>query len=239
MTVVLDVQGLVVAYDDAEILRGVSLEVRPGEAVGVIGPNGAGKTTLFKTICGLLRPRAGSISWEGVRLDGRPAHEIARRGVVYVPAERELFPQLTVGDNLMLGAYAAPTGVRGRLARVFGLFPQLAKRRPQRAETLSGGEQQMLAVGRAVMAKPRVLLLDEPSTGLAPLVGADMYRQLAALKEEGLTILLAEQQVPLALAFCDRIYVLENGRVVLSGPPEALLRDPALKRAYLGVDVPQ
>jgi branched-chain amino acid transport system ATP-binding protein len=239
VTAVLRVERLVAAYDDIQVLREVSLEVRPGEAVGVIGPNGAGKTTLFKAICGLLRPRAGQISWEGVRLDGRPAHDVARRGVVYVPAERELFPQLTVADNLTLGAYAAPAGVGGRMARVYDLFPRLAARRPQRAETLSGGEQQMLAIGRAVMAKPRLMLLDEPSTGLAPRVVAAMYHQLTTLRKDGLTILLAEQQVPLALSFCDRIYVLENGRVVLSGPPQVLLGDPGLKRAYLGVEVPQ
>jgi branched-chain amino acid transport system ATP-binding protein len=237
--VVLQVQGLVVAYDDIQILREVSLDVRPGEAVGVIGPNGAGKTTLFKAISGLLRPQAGHIFWHDMRLDGRRAHDIARLGLVYVPAERELFPQMTVADNLMLGAYVAPAGVQKQLARVYDLFPRLAARRPQRAETLSGGEQQMLAIGRAVMAKPKMLLLDEPSTGLAPQIVAAMYHQLTTLRQEGLTILLAEQQVPLALSLCDRIYVLENGRVVLSGPPQTLLRDPVLKRAYLGVDVPQ
>ncbi len=237
MTAVLQVQSLVVAYDDIQILREVSLDVRLGEAVGVIGPNGAGKTTLFKAISGLLRPQAGQIFWDGMRLDGRRAHDIARRGLVYVPAERELFPQMTVTDNLMLGAYVAPASVHGQLARVYDLFPRLAARGPQRAETLSGGEQQMLAIGRAVMAKPKMLLLDEPSTGLAPQIVAAMYHQLTTLRQEGLTILLAEQQVPLALSLCDRIYVLENGRVVLSGPPQTLLSDPGLKRAYLGVDV--
>jgi len=237
VTSLLQVERLVVAYDDIQVLREVSLEVREGEAVGVIGPNGAGKTTLFKAIAGLLRPRAGHIAWEGIRLDGRPAHDVARRGIVYVPAERELFPQMTVADNLTLGAYAARAGVRSRLARVYELFPRLAARRPQRSETLSGGEQQMLAIGRAVMARPKVLLLDEPSTGLAPRVVAAVYHQLTTLRRDGLTILLAEQQVPLALSFCDRIYVLENGHVVLSGPPQALLNDPALKRAYLGVEV--
>lgn len=229
-------QGLAVAYGDTAILHGVSLEVHRGEAVGVIGPNGAGKTTLFRTIAGLLRPREGTITWEGARLDGRPPHEVARRGVVYVPAERELFPQMTVLENLELGAYPHPAGRDQLLGLVYGLFPRLRERRRQRAETLSGGEQQMLAIGRGVMTRPRVLLLDEPSTGLAPRLVAEMYRQLGRLREEGLTILLAEQQVPLALSFCERVYVLESGRVVLSGPPEALLRDRALKRAYLGVE---
>jgi branched-chain amino acid transport system ATP-binding protein len=233
---VLRAEGLAVAYGDTAVLHGVSLEVRRGEAVGVIGPNGAGKTTLFKAIAGLLRPRHGQITWDGVRLDGRPAHEVARRGVVYVPAERELFPQMTVLENLELGAYPHPEGRQGLLDLVYRLFPRLRERRRQRAETLSGGEQQMLAIGRGVMTRPQVLLLDEPSTGLAPRLVAELYGQLGRLREEGLTILLAEQQVPLALSFCGRIYVLESGRVVLSGPPEALLGDPALKRAYLGVE---
>ena len=229
-------ERLAVAYGETAVLRGVSLEVHRGEAVGVIGPNGAGKTTLFRTIAGLLRPRDGTITWEGVRLDGRRPHEVARRGVVYVPAERELFPQMTVLENLELGAFPHPAGRRELLGLVYRLVPRLQERQRQRAETLSGGEQQMLAIGRGVMTRPRLLLLDEPSTGLAPRLVAEMYRQLGRLREEGLTILLAEQQVPLALSFCERIYVLENGRVVLAGPPEALLGDPALKRAYLGVE---
>jgi branched-chain amino acid transport system ATP-binding protein len=232
---VLRADRLAVGYGETAVLHEVTLEVRRGEAVGVIGPNGAGKTTLFRTIAGLLRPRAGSVTWDGVRLDGRPPHEVARRGVVYVPAERELFPQMTVFENLELGAYPHPDGREGLLDRVYHLFPRLRERRRQRAETLSGGEQQMLAIGRGVMTRPQVLLLDEPSTGLAPRLVAEMYRQLGRLREEGLTMLLAEQQVPLALAFCERIYVLESGRVVLAGPPEALLDDPALKRAYLGM----
>jgi branched-chain amino acid transport system ATP-binding protein len=232
---VLRADRLAAGYGETAVLHEVTLEVRRGEAVGVIGPNGAGKTTLFRTIAGLLRPRAGSVTWDGVRLDGRPPHEVARRGVVYVPAERELFPQMTVFENLELGAYPHPDGREGLLDRVYHLFPRLRERRRQRAETLSGGEQQMLAIGRGVMTRPQVLLLDEPSTGLAPRLVAEMYRQLGRLREEGLTMLLAEQQVPLALAFCERIYVLESGRVVLAGPPEALLDDPALKRAYLGM----
>jgi branched-chain amino acid transport system ATP-binding protein len=233
---VLTAERLSAGYDETLVLREVSLQVARGEAVGVIGPNGAGKTTLFKAVAGFLRPRAGTISWDGVRLDGRPAHEVARRGIVYVPAERELFPQMTVLENLELGAYATPAGSEGLLETVYGLFPRLRERRRQRAETLSGGEQQMLAIGRGVMRRPQVLLLDEPSTGLAPRLVAEMYRQLTRLRGEGLTIVLAEQQVPLALSFCERIYVLENGRIVLAGPPQALTGDPALKRAYLGMD---
>jgi branched-chain amino acid transport system ATP-binding protein len=233
---VLRAEDLSVGYGDTAVLHGVSLEVRPGEAVGIIGPNGAGKTTLFRAIAGLLPPRAGRVTWDGARLDGQPAHAVARRGVVYVPAERELFPQMTVLENLELGAYPHPAGSEALLATVYRLFPRLQERRRQRAETLSGGEQQMLAIGRGVMTRPRVLLLDEPSTGLAPRLVAEVYRQLTRLREDGLTILVAEQQVPLALSFCERIYVLEGGRIALSGPPDALLGNPAVKRAYLGVE---
>ena len=217
------------------MLREVSLEVRGGEAVGVIGPNGSGKTTLFKAIAGMLRPKAGRILYDGARLDGLRTPAVARRGIVYIPAERELFPQMTVLENLELGAYANPRDRDGLFEFVFGLFPRLEERKGQRAETLSGGEQQMLAIARGVMARPKVLLLDEPSTGLAPLLVAEMYRQLTRLREEGLTILLAEQQVPLALSFCERAYVLENGWIKLSGASRDLLGDPGIKRAYLGV----
>ncbi len=217
------------------MLREISLEVQSGEAVGVIGPNGSGKTTLFKAIAGMLRPKSGQILYDGARLDRLRTPDVAKRGIVYIPAERELFPQMTVLENLELGAYVNPRG-RGNLFEVvFGLFPRLAERKGQRAETLSGGEQQMLAIARGVMARPKVLLLDEPSTGLAPLLVAEMYRQLTRLREEGLTILLAEQQVPLALSFCERVYVLENGWIKLSGSSRDLLGDPEIKRAYLGM----
>ncbi|MDQ7849528.1 MAG: ABC transporter ATP-binding protein [Armatimonadota bacterium] len=231
----LSVEGLATAYDDIPILRDVSLKVRRGEAVGVIGPNGAGKTTLLRTIAGLVRPRAGSIAWEGLRLDELPAHVVARLGIVYVPAERELFPQMTVLEHLRLGTYPHPAGFKARVEFVYDLFPRLAERRHQRAGTLSGGEQQMLAIARGVMMQPQVLLLDEPSTGLAPLLVAELYHQLGRLRDAGLTVLLAEQQVPRALEFCERLYVLENGEVVLAGAPDDLLADSALKRAYLGV----
>ena len=231
----LRVEGIEVAYGELPVLREVSLDVEGGEAVGVIGPNGAGKTTLFQAIVGRLRPRKGRILFDGLRLDGRPTHDIVRRGIVYIPAERDLFPQMTVLENLELGAFVNQKARPDRLRFVFNLFPKLAERRGQRAETLSGGEQQMLSIARGVMAGPKVLLLDEPSTGLAPLLVAELYRQLSGLKEEGLTILLAEQQVPLALTFSDRAYVLENGSVKLSGASRELQGRPEIRRAYLGV----
>jgi branched-chain amino acid transport system ATP-binding protein len=164
-----------------------------------------------------------------------PAHRVARAGIVYVPAERELFPQMSVLDNLQLGSYLHPAGFQGRLEFVYDLFPRLAHGRHQSAGTLSGGEQQMLAIARGVMMQPKLLLLDEPSTGLAPLLVAELYRQLGRLRDRGLTVLLAEQQVPRALEFCRRLYVLENGQIVLEGSPDDLLENTALKQAYLGI----
>lgn len=235
MSVVIGTQEVEVAYGDMPVVRGVSLEVRQGEAVAVIGPNGAGKTTLFKAIAGMLAPRRGRILYQGARLDGLRHHDIVKRGVVYVPAERELFPQMTVLENLELGAYTNYKSRAQRLKFVLGVFPRLEERRRQMAGTLSGGEQQMLAVGRGLMARPKILLLDEPSTGLAPLFVSEMYRQLSRLKGEGLTILLAEQQIPHALAFTERAYVLENGAIRLSGKSKDLLGDPEIQRTYLGM----
>jgi branched-chain amino acid transport system ATP-binding protein len=235
VSVQLGVEGIEVAYGDIPVVRGVSLEVRQGEAVAVIGPNGAGKTTLLKAIAGLLAPRGGRILCEGSRIDGLRHFENVRRGVVYVPAERELFPQMSVLENLELGAYAN-YGLRAeRLAFVLRVFPRLAERRRQMAQTLSGGEQQMLAVGRGLMARPKILLLDEPSTGLAPMFVKELYLQLSQLRSEGLTILLAEQQIPHALAFTERAYVLENGAMRLSGDSKDLLGDPEIQRTYLGM----
>ncbi|GIX46132.1 MAG: ABC transporter ATP-binding protein [Candidatus Tectimicrobiota bacterium] len=231
----LRVQALEVAYGELTVLRDVSLEVAAGEVVAIVGSNGAGKTTLLKTIAGLLRPHRGQILYDGRRIDGWPAHRLVRLGIAYVPAERELFPQMTVRENLELGAYLHPQHTAERLAFVFDLFPRLGERQRQLAGTLSGGEQQMLAIGRGLMSRPAVLLLDEPSTGLAPLLVAEMYRKLQQLKEEGLTLLLAEQQVPMALSLAERAYVLESGRIRLQGQAQALLEEPAIKKAYLGV----
>jgi branched-chain amino acid transport system ATP-binding protein len=235
MSALIGTEDIEVAYGDMPVVRGVSLEVRQGEAVAVIGPNGAGKTTLFKAIAGMLALRGGRILYEGARLDGLRHYDIVKRGVVYVPAERELFPQMTVLENLELGAYTNYKSRAERLRFVLGVFPRLEERKRQMAGTLSGGEQQMLAVGRGLMARPKILLLDEPSTGLAPLFVSEMYRQLSRLKGEGLTILLAEQQIPHALAFTERAYVLENGGIRLSGKSKDLLGDPEIQRTYLGM----
>ncbi len=231
----LRVEGLHASYGQTPVLRDVSIEAAPGEAVAVIGPNGAGKTTLLRTIIGMLQPSRGRIDYDGRQLNGLRAFQVARLGMVYVPAEKELFPGMTVLENLELGAYRDVGAAPRHLSYVFGLFPRLEERRRQLAGTLSGGEQQMLAIGRALMAGPKVLLLDEPSTGLAPKLVADLYRQLSTLKTEGLTILLTEQQVPLALSLTDRAYVLEQGSIRLSGRSSDLLGNPAIKKAYLGV----
>lgn len=231
------VESVEAGYGDLAVLRDVSLRVDAGEVVAVIGSNGAGKTTLLKSIAGLVRPRKGRILYRETRLDGVPAHEVVRRGIAYVPAERELFPHMTVLENLMLGAFVGRDGheKRSLLRFAYTLFPRLEERARQLAGTLSGGEQQMVAIARGLMSKPSVLLLDEPTTGLAPMMVAEMYRQLHRLKGEGLTILLAEQQVPLALALADRAYVLESGWIRLEGRSADLLERPEVKTAYLGV----
>jgi branched-chain amino acid transport system ATP-binding protein len=230
----LEVAELSVGYLGEDVVHEVSFAAAEGEAVAVIGSNGAGKTTLFRAVCGLLRPSHGSVRLDGRSITRRRAHDIARGGLAYVPAERHLFPDMTVAENLDLGAFPRRPGPERR-ALVLGLFPRLAERHRQRAGTLSGGEQQMLAVGRALMSEPRLLLLDEPTTGLAPTVAAAAYAALTALREQGLTIVVAEQQVPLAFGFADRGYVLESGRIQLDGRVAELEDNPDVQRAYLGV----
>jgi branched-chain amino acid transport system ATP-binding protein len=230
----LDVVELSAGYLGEDIVHRVSLTVAEGEVVAVIGSNGAGKTTLFRAVCGLLRSSHGTVSFDGRSIGGRRAHEIARRGLAYVPADRHLFPHMSVSENLDLGAYPRRPP-RERRSLVLDLFPRLAERQRQAAGTLSGGEQQMLTVGRALMAEPRMMLLDEPTTGLAPRLAAEAYTALGALREHGLTILVAEQQVPLALQLADRGYVLEDGRIQLAGTSSELAEDPGVQRAYLGV----
>jgi len=233
--VIIQVEGIYASYGPALVLRDVSLAVNAGEAVAVIGPNGAGKTTLLRTMIGMIRPTQGRICYDGRVCTGLRAFETARLGMVYVPAEKELFPEMTVRENLELGAYRNVGDTSERLGYAFALFPRLAERRQQVAGTLSGGEQQMLAIGRALMGRPKVLLLDEPSTGLAPKMVAELYRQLAKLKADGLTMIVTEQQVPLALSLTDRAYVLEQGAIRLSGKSLDLIGNPEIKAAYLGV----
>jgi branched-chain amino acid transport system ATP-binding protein len=233
--VLVRVERLHAGYGQTAVLRDVSIEAHPGEAIAVIGPNGAGKTTLLKAIVGMLRPSRGEVHYGGRPLNGLRAYQVARLGLVYVPAERELFPTMTVIENLELGAYTNVRAKSLQLEYVFGLFPRLQERVHQLAGTLSGGEQQMLAIGRALMGGPKVLLLDEPSTGLAPKAVAELYRNLSRLKSAGLTIIVTEQQVRLALSLTDRAYVLEQGSIRLSGRSAELLGDPSIKKAYLGV----
>jgi branched-chain amino acid transport system ATP-binding protein len=233
----LELRHVHAGYGTVGVLRDVSLRIEQGQIVSVVGANGAGKTTLLKTIAGLLRPTEGSVGLGGERLDRLPPHRIVERGVVRVPEGRRLFPQMTVRENLELGAY--PRGVRRRreetLERVFELFPVLRQRVRQPAGTLSGGEQQMLAIGRGLMARPRLLMLDEPSLGLAPLVVREIFATTRRINAEGTTILLVEQDVIHSLAMSHRAYVLENGTVVLEGEGTALLADEHVKTAYLGI----
>ncbi len=230
----LEVSGLAAGYLGENVVEGVDVEVGAGQAVAIIGSNGAGKSTLFRAVCGLLPVAAGRVRFDGADITRRPTHHIARAGLAYVPAERHLFPGMSVRENLMLGAYPGrPDPSAERL--VFDLFPRLNQRRGQPAGSLSGGEQQMLAVGRALMSRPRLLMLDEPTTGLAPKLAQSAYAALRVLKERGVTLLVAEQQVPLALSLADRGYVLENGRIRLQGASQDLARNSEVRRAYLGV----
>jgi branched-chain amino acid transport system ATP-binding protein len=230
----LEVNGLSAGYQGNDVVHDVDLRVHQGEAVMIIGSNGAGKTTLFQALCGLLSPSAGKVLFEGNDITGIPAERIARLGMRFVSAARHLFPRMTVEEHLLLGAYPKKPDPE-TMSIVLDLFPRLAERQRQRAGTMSGGEQQMLAVGRALMSKPRLLVLDEPSTGLAPLLAKAVYEALAVLRERGLTVLVTEQQVPLAMAFSDRGYVLENGFMRLEGTTEQLAANPAVRSAYLGV----
>jgi branched-chain amino acid transport system ATP-binding protein len=230
----LEVVGLAAGYLGDRVIEDIDVEVRTGEAVAIVGSNGAGKTTLFRAIAGLLPPAAGRVVLEGKDLTRRPAHRRARAGIAYVPAERHLFPAMTVKTNLVLGAYPGRPD-RETLELVYDLFPRLRERPRQQAGTLSGGEQQMLAVGRALMARPRLLMLDEPTTGLGPKIAQVAFEAFAELKKQGITLLIAEQQVPLALSVADRGYVLETGRIRLEGASAELERNPEVRRAYLGV----
>ncbi len=226
-----------VAYGDLPALHGVSLTVEPGEIVSVVGANGAGKTSLLRTISGLLRPRRGAVVFDGERIETLAPHRVVERGVVQVAEGRKIFSGLSVRENLELGSYTtAAKARRGEsLARAFAMFPILRERASQAAGTLSGGEQQMLAIARALMALPRLLMLDEPSLGLAPRIVKDIFRTIAEINRAGTAVLLVEQNTRQALALSRRGYVLENGRVVLVGAGAALLGNAHVKRAYLGM----
>ncbi|MBO8141162.1 MAG: ABC transporter ATP-binding protein [Firmicutes bacterium] len=230
------IDGVVTHYGPIEALKGVSLEVRQGEIVTLIGANGAGKTTLLRTISGLIRPTHGRITYEGRDLFSMPPEQIVAAGVAHVPEGRRVFPLMSVAENLELGAFARrdPAGVREDMERVFRLFPRLAERKTQAAGTLSGGEQQMLAIGRALMARPRLLLLDEPSMGLAPVIVENIFQVIREINAAGTTILLVEQNAHMALATAHRGYVMETGRIVLSDSADRLLKNEAVRKAYLG-----
>jgi branched-chain amino acid transport system ATP-binding protein len=231
----LRVDNVHVYYDAIHALKGVSFVVEQGELVTMLGANGAGKTTTLKTVTGLLRPRVGTIVLENSSLAAVPPHEIVRRGVAHVPEGRKVFPRFTVLENLQIGGYTrAKSSLRPELDFVFELFPRLKERQKQYAGTLSGGEQQMLAIGRALMAKPRLLLLDEPSMGLAPKIVEQILATIQAVNRAGVTILLVEQNAAMALAISHRGYVLETGAVILAGSAEELAGNDRVRQAYLG-----
>ncbi len=231
----LTLEAVDTGYGGLQILQGVSLDVADGQVVALLGANGAGKTTTLRAVSGLVRPWRGSITLDGQDLVGRSPHEIVRAGIVQVPEGRELFGTLTVGENLRMGAFTLP---RSQLAsaqkEVEELFPVLGERRAQQAATLSGGQQQMLAIGRALMARPKILMLDEPSLGLAPKLVAQVFRTVEKVREAGLTVLLVEQNAAQALRLADHAYVLESGRVVLDGAGTQLLQNDRVRSAYLG-----
>jgi branched-chain amino acid transport system ATP-binding protein len=236
----LDAAGLDVAYGDLRVLWDVSLTVRRGELVALVGPNGAGKTTTLRALFGLVPVQRGRVVFEGADLLAEPPHARIRRGLSLVPEGRQFFPHMTVEDNLELGCFAlgARNGLRRELDRIYAMFPPLADRRRQAAGTLSGGQQQMLAIGMGLISHPVLLALDEPSLGLAPLVVDQFYEVLARLRGEGLTVLLVEQQIYAALGLADRAYILETGRIRREGTGRDLLADPYIRSTYLGIGAP-
>ena len=232
----LSVEHIQVSYGRVPALWDVSFTVPDGEIVALVGANGAGKTTTVRTISGLLRPQSGTIQYRGERIDGRPSTEIVARGIVHVPEARRLFPEMSVLENLLMGAYATPkSGREDRLEKVYSIFPVVKERRRQEAGTLSGGEQQMVAIGRGLMADPKLLMFDEPSLGLAPLLVEEMFRVVKEINASGVTILLIEQNTQHALSLAQRAYVLEAGRVALSGSGAELLANEGVRKAYLGL----
>lgn len=236
----LSLRNVVTQYGTIRALKGISMDVTPGEIVALIGANGAGKTTVLKTISGLLSPSEGDIMFEGKSITRSLPEDIVKMGISHVPEGRKVFSQMTVMENLELGAYSRPGGKHGRrqvhddLDRVFSLFPQLKSRENQLTGTLSGGEQQMLAMGRALMSRPKVLLMDEPSMGLAPMIVKDIFNIIRDVNQAGTTVLLVEQNAHLALTTATRAYVLETGKIVLHGESQDLLKNEKVRKAYLG-----
>ncbi|MEA3334690.1 MAG: ABC transporter ATP-binding protein [Chloroflexota bacterium] len=233
---ILELRNVHTYYGNIHALKGVSLQVEPGEIVTLIGSNGAGKSTALNTICGLLQPRQGEVWLEGNRIDGVPAHEVVKKGVCQAPEGRKIFGRLTVMENLEMGAFTRSDkqGIKQDIDRVFSVFPRLGERRKQVGGTLSGGEQQMLAIGRALMASPKLLLLDEPSMGLAPMLVEEIFNVIEEINDQGTTVLLVEQNAAQALQVAQRGYVIETGEIVLQGPSKDLLDNPRIKEAYLG-----
>jgi len=232
----LSIEKLQVSYGKIQALWDVTIEVPDGEIVALIGANGAGKTTLLKTVSGLLSKQSGSITYDGLKIDAASPPEIVKNGVVHVPEGRKLFPEMTVMDNLLMGAYTIPLAKRSqRLEEVFGIFPILMERMRQIAGTLSGGEQQMAAIGRGLMAEPKLLMLDEPSLGLAPLFVEEVFRVITEINRSGVTVLLVEQNTQHALTLAHRGFVMESGRIALSGSGSQLLADSNVRKAYLGL----
>ena len=231
----LEVRDLHVYYGEIQALKGISFRVGPGEIVALLGNNGAGKTTTLRTVSGLLAPRSGEVLFGDYSLVGTPPHDIVTRGITHVPEGRRIFNRLTVVENLTMGAYTrGDKGIAEDMERVFTVFPRLKERRTQVAGTLSGGEQQMLAIGRALMAKPSLLLLDEPSMGLAPVLVEQIFDTVQTINKQGVTILLVEQNAAMALSIAQRGYVLETGRIALEGSATELAGNPEVRRAYLG-----
>jgi branched-chain amino acid transport system ATP-binding protein len=232
----LEARGLEVSYGGIRAVKGIDLTVKKGELVCLIGANGAGKTTTLKSLCGMLPPSRGEILYEGSTVTGRPSYELVRRGISLVPEGRGIFGRLTLEENLKIGAYVRRdhAAIRADMDRLYDLFPRLAERRTQQAGTLSGGEQQMLAIGRALMSRPRLLLLDEPSMGLAPMLVQKIFEIIRRIAEEGMTLLLVEQNARLALEVSHRGYVMESGNIVLADSAHALLKDTKVQECYLG-----
>ena len=233
----LTVKNLHTCYGNIHALKGIDLEVGEGEIVTLIGSNGAGKTTTLKSIIGLLQPQEGEVYFKDQDITGQSADNMARLGLVLVPEGRQVFPYMSVYENLEMGAYSRSDAAEKKrnFEKVYGLFPRLYERRSQEAGTLSGGEQQMLAIGRALMAEPQMILLDEPSLGLAPIIVDGIFSLIQTINRQGITILLVEQNANMALSIADRGYVMETGQIIMEGPADALIADPRIREAYLGI----